>query len=101
MFDELYLGSVPCDENCVQVDPNTDYVPQMIAECKHYKELLEKKFPIPQNLEDNVYFKLKREEHEFGSYYEVTIRYNEELEEAVNFAFNVENNLPATWESLK
>lgn len=97
MFDELYLGSAPCDEDCVQADPDTDYVPQMLAECKRYRELLEKKFPIPQHLKNDVYFKLKREEHDFGPYYEVTIKFNEDHEEALSFAFNVENSLPLKW----
>lgn len=100
MFDFLYLGSVPSDEECIQVESDANYIQPMLNECNRYKELLEKLFPIPNHLKGHLEFKIKRESYEAGPYYEVIIRYDEDLEEAVNFAFYVENNLPSNWNTI-
>ena len=96
MKDEFYLGSCPANEDCVQVDPNSDYIPAMKAELRKYKELLEKLFPIPEDL--SCYFTIRWESHDFGRYGEIVIVYNDEKEEEIEFALNVENNTPSTWD---
>ena len=82
----------------MQVSREVPYIIPMKQECKRYEELLKKKFPIPENLIGEVYFKIKRFPHDFGEYFEVCIVYNEDNEPAIEFAFTVDNNLPLTWE---
>jgi hypothetical protein len=43
-------------------------------------------------------FAIKSNPHDFGSYYEVVVYYNDDNEEAAEFAYMVERNLPETWE---
>lgn len=97
-FDYLNLGSSPYEEDCIQVSQYIDYIIPMKQECNRFKELLENKFPIPQNLIGQVYFKIKTYHHDFGDYSEVAIIFNDNIDEAIQFVYNVESNLPATWE---
>jgi len=90
--DYIELGSAPYEEDCVQVSRTKDYIEDMSKECKQYKEMLMKRFPIPDAI--HAWFNIKGFEHDYGTYYEVVIKYNEEASDFANF---VENNLPATW----
>jgi hypothetical protein len=98
MRDYFELGSSPSGEDCVQVNPNEDYLPAMREELKKYKEYLEKLFPIPDDL--GCYFTIKWSNHEFGKYGEVAICYDDIFEEDMEFALNVEGNCPEYWEKI-
>lgn len=92
MREYLELGPVPSDETRVQVgDPN--YREKSIAECRRYKQLLESMFPDFER--HGCKFGIKGFPHDFGTYHEVVIYYHDE--KGGNFAFDVENNLPAVW----
>jgi hypothetical protein len=95
MLDCMYLGSAPWDEDCVQVDPRVDYLPALRAECKRYLELLEKKFTSKP---EGCSFVIKNQIHEFGTYCEVCVLYNDNDEDETNFAFFVEGNSPGKWD---
>jgi len=104
------LGSSPCEEDCVQLSKIADYIPAMRAELKRWKELLEKTFPIPENIEAS--FRIKFSPHDFGScgevwlYYdpddeqsgEVWLYYDPDDEQSVEFMLNVEKNAPKRWD---
>lgn len=94
-MDVYELGPTPTGEECVQVNSKTDYVEPMKAECQKYKELLQKKFPIPEDV--NAYFTIKRSDHEFGPYYEVAIKYDMDDPKANAFMLHVEGNQPESW----
>lgn len=94
MRDYIELGSAPYDEDCVQVSMG-NYFPKMLAECNRFKDLLIKLFPIPKNLP--VSFGIKNFQHDFGPYCEVIIQYEDLNPRAVDFAYNVESNIPANW----
>lgn len=98
MKDFLYLGSAPISEDCVQIDQSVNYLPKMIEECYRYADLLRMKFPIPKELIGKVAYSLKKENHEFGTHYEVIINFDDEDDKAMDFAYNVESNLPEKWE---
>jgi len=93
----FYLGSAPIEENCVQVNPDENYISKMKNECNRYLSLLKKIRPIPEHLKNYVQYKIKEERHDFGIYYEVIILFDEENKEAQNFAFFVEDNIPLYW----
>lgn len=85
MRDYLSIGSAPCDEECAQVG-SPDYSTQARIECRAYMEQLRRLYPEPQG----GYFKLKSFPHDFGSYYEVVAVYDDEDEEATEWALGAE-----------
>jgi hypothetical protein len=91
----LELGPVPCDEKCEQVGPDCDYG-RMSAESREYANQLYRMFPGAEDA--NCSFGVKSFPHDFGSYKEVVVRFDSDDEKSVEFAFNVENNLPAEWD---
>lgn len=93
------LGSAPYDENCVQVITGENYLPKMREECNKYKLMLIKRFPIPENMA--VFFSLKENQHNFGTYLEVAITFDENNPKSKEFMLFVDNNLPAKWDDDK
>ena len=85
--DYIELGPTPAGEPCVQIGVDNYSVAARI-ECRRYKQLLEKMFPTCE-------FAVKGFPHDFGSYYEVVVYIDESNPHR---AFNVEKNLPETWE---
>jgi hypothetical protein len=97
-LDELEIGTVPAEEQCQQVGtPNYD-ASSAKKECRIYKEYLQRLFPIPPTLEDELYYCIKSSPHDYGNYYEVAIKFNGDNSEAVDFAYKVEANSPQTWD---
>ena|SRR3990167_1272859 len=98
MYDFFDLGSTPSDEECVQVSKNQDYLGDMKREVKRYKDYLERLFSIPEELEGDCFFSIKSNSHDFGTYYEVVIKFNDEVDLAGEFASYVEHYCPQTWD---
>ena len=96
-MERLEIGSTPSGEDCAQVGKE-DYFDLAIMEIKAYMHQLMRAFPIPANLQGVVSFVKKSNAHDFGSYYELAIKFPEDNEEAVNYAYNVENNAPENWD---
>lgn len=90
----LELGSVPPNEPCVQLG-SENYEYAVSEELNRYKKLLESKFP---NLPEHCKFVRKSNLHDFGTYYEIAITYDDNDKESIDFAFEVESNLPASWD---
>lgn len=90
------LGPVPTDEDCVSVDPNTDYLPAMTEECRRYRDMLRAMHP---DAPAGVTFGVKTFQHEFGQYKEVVVYYDDDNEEQCRYVFYVEDTLPTTWEA--
>lgn len=98
-LDKLEIGPTPPEEECLQVGID-DYAKKGRQQCNVFKKLLERHFPIPQNLEEIVYFTVISCPHDFGSYYDVFVKFAGDNEEAVNYAYNVEANTPAYWDEI-
>jgi len=96
MREYLELGPVPCDEKCEQVGHDCDYQ-KMNRESREYANQLARMFPGWE--EANCSFGVKSFSHDFGSYYETVVKYYPDDEKSAEFAFNVENNLPAEWDA--
>ena len=94
MRDYLTLGPTPAEEPCAQVG-TPDYMRRTRIETSAYIDQLIRRFGQPPGLS---LFRVKRFPHEFGDYHEVVITYDDEVEDSVDFAFNVENNLPGEWD---
>lgn len=69
-----------------------------MQECIRYRDLLIKRFGGIDELDKKgVRFSTKVFPHEFGSYREVVVIFDDEDEDAVEAALHIENNLPQTW----
>jgi hypothetical protein len=95
MSDYLNIGPGPWEEDCVQVNKDGDYTAAMRAECKRYIALIRKHLGMEP---DGARLTVKGFPHDFGTYYEVVCVYNEDNEEAVEYALRCESDAPATWD---
>jgi len=88
-------GTTPANEPCIMVSRDDDYFTKMKAEALVFKRQLERAFPDPP---DGVYFAVKSNSHEFGSYLDICVVYDDSDEEQMNFAYSVEDTAPAEWD---
>ncbi|MEH2067887.1 MAG: hypothetical protein V7K47_06925 [Nostoc sp.] len=95
----LEIGSAPAEEQCQQVGTE-NYASNAKKECRIYREYLERLFPIPQHLKKSVSFYTKACPHDLGTYYEVAIEFDSEVEAALKFAYKVERNSPSEWDEI-
>jgi hypothetical protein len=99
MREWMTLGTVPYEEDCVQVNPNKDYLPAMQADVRRFVKFLEERFP---NIPEEACFGVKRESgHDAGTYLEAAIYWNTDCTEAEQFAYFVESNIPARWDDFE
>lgn len=95
--DELDLGSVPYAEKKWFGDP--EYDPDFAKiECRVYKEYLQRLFPIPQEFEGQLCYRIRvRTSFDTRYYYEVSILYN-----AYNLASSFVPNIepPSHWDQI-
>lgn len=94
MIDYLSLGPAPIGIDPIQVGVE-GYETKAKKECQKYIKLLKKKF---SNIPENCSFVIKNNSHDFGCYYDVNIKFDNEDKEQEKFAFYVERNLPDYWE---
>lgn len=94
MKDYVYLGSAPIMEQCAQVG-QPGYENQALKECKRFAELLRKRFGKEP---EGAQIVMKEFEHDFGNYFEVVCVFEIGNEEAANYAYNIEANLPEFWD---
>lgn len=95
MIGYITLGPTPAGECCEQIGPNCNY-DRMKKECRVYIHQLERMFPDAEK--SNARFAVMSFPHDFGTYKEVVVKYDEMVEDSVNFAFHVESNLPEEWD---
>lgn len=93
--DYIELGPTPAEEDCTQVgDPS--YWEKAHDECSRYIELIRNKLGSePQGAKLDV----KGFNHDFGTYYEVVVRYDHRVKEAVDYAFRCDLEAPSRWTS--
>ena len=95
MREHMEIGSSPCDEPCVSVSRDVDYLPAMRAECLRFIELIRKKLgPEPPGARLAV----KSNPHDFGVYLECVCYFDDIYEEAVHYAYLCESEAPRTWQ---
>jgi hypothetical protein len=94
MTDYLVLGPCPCDEDCEQL--GTDYDPvRARLECRALRDQLIRQHGQPP---EGAYYRTCANAHDFGTYYELAIYYDEHNEAAVEYAFKVEREYPQVWD---
>ncbi len=98
MIDYLYLGPTPSDENCAQIGDD-NFREQCNKEMEAYIDQLNRMYPEVSRYKE-MRFKKHWQQHDFGSYGEVVITYNDEDEEQSTLALKVEWNLPSNWDEI-
>jgi len=94
MRDYVYLGPAPAEEDCVQVG-EPDYLERALAECRRYIDLIRRVCgPEPPGAR----LRTKWEYHDFGKYVEVVCEFDDNVPEAVEYAYRVEEEAPTRWD---
>ena len=103
-MDEITLGATPAEENCAQVGSD-NYYERARTECTVYRRQLLRMFKAEHNpngedwgLPEGCSLRIASHAHDFGSYHEVAIRYNDDFPAAVEAAFWFDANLPGHWD---
>jgi hypothetical protein len=99
-MDWVYLAPTPIEEDCAQLGQD-NYRNQAMKEMTVFCNQLYRDFPEAEN--KGVYFRIKWQSHDFGTYGEVVAAYDDNDLEAMDYAIHVENNIPEHWdeESIK
>ncbi len=97
MRDYVEIGACPAEEPAIQVMKDRDTSLYQRKQCTIYKNQLIREFGNPP---EGASFVTRGNEHDFGRYYEVAVTYDDSFPEAIDFAFNVENESPAEWDAL-
>lgn len=99
MRDSLNLAPVPLDEECAQLGA-ADYSTRSRKECTAFIAQLIRVFGEPPR---GAHFKMTSNPHDFGTYRDVDIVFDDENDAACEYAYNIEANIPANWdeEALK
>jgi len=94
MIDYVEIGPVPANEDCEQLGP--DYDPcKAREECKRFISTIRHalgKEPFGAAL------CVCGHPHDFGTYYDVAVKFDDSYPEAVDYAFLVESDTPTEWE---
>ena len=96
MNDSIELSSSPTEEDCAAVGSDF-YQHDVGAEIPAFLDQLRRQFPTEGV---SVEFTSRHFAHDFGSYQEAVIKFNSRCEKAVEFAFNVDSNLPKHWDLI-
>jgi hypothetical protein len=96
-YDIMDIGGVPANEACAPINPYYDHSASNLLECKAYIAALKRVYGEPP---DSANFRIRANSHDFGTYREVTLRYNPECILACDYAKAVENGL-AHWRDAR
>jgi hypothetical protein len=91
--DILYVGPCPAEEDAVQIG-EPDYAQRAKTQCRAFIEAIRK--TLGQEPE-GARLSVASQPHDFGSYYEVVVRFDPEDREAAEYAYRVEAKAPTTW----
>lgn len=93
--DYLTLGCTPSSEDCAQVGRD-DYEPLMRRETRAYIAQLRRQFgPEPPG----AALRTKGFPHDFGTYHEVCVVFDDSNEAAVEWAYKLDNEMPESWDA--
>lgn len=93
MREYIDIGPTPADEPCAQIGED-DYTSRAVAECRRYARLINRAYPgacavvVPHR-------------HDYGTYYEVAVKYDDADIAQAELAYRIEETLPLTWAELE
>lgn len=92
-IDTLAIGPVPGNERCEQLGPEYDSM-KARQECHRFIDAIRATVgPEPAGARLLV----TRNEHDFGVYYEVAVRFDTDDHPAAEYAYRVESHAPPNW----
>jgi hypothetical protein len=91
----LHIGPAPCEEECAQVG-RPDYEERSRRECLVFRRMLQRLYPAP----DRARLQVKSFAHDFGSYREVCVCYDDQNEAACTYACQLERETPLKWDAI-
>lgn len=94
--DVLSLGPTPTGESCAQVGSD-DYRKWSRIELGVFISQLKRTF---QDIPPNIHLHITSNQHDFGTYHEVGVKFPYNDEAATQYAFHMENNTPEYWDEL-
>jgi len=94
MKDYINIGSTPVEEDCAQVG-QPDYPEQSRKECQVFKKQLLRKFGEPPM---STRLAIKEFPHDFGTYREVVVVYDDQDREGLEYALKLEGETPEKWD---
>ncbi len=94
----LEIGPGPADETCAQLGQDPHFDETNARECRVFKRMLERVYPIQAGVPTQLI--IKSFPHEFGAYKEVCVTFDGSDQAAVRYAFQVEANAPMTWDDI-
>lgn len=95
MMECLELSCTPVAEDCAQVGSD-GYSEKARRECKALIGQLRRMFGEEPG---SARLTVKGNAHDFGTYYEVAVKFNENDEEACDYAYKLERGLPEYWDA--
>lgn len=97
-LDYVTIGSSPANERCAQVGED-DYAEKARRECSVFAAQLARFVASAgKTIPADARIVTKGHNHDFGRYYEVAVTFPYDDEEAMEFAYWLESNLPAEWD---
>lgn len=96
MRDSLELGSSPVDEDCAQVGTE-GYYERAKTEIKALRNQLIRIVGEPPR---GATLKMKGFPHDFGTYHELGVVYDDDDDKATEYAFRCESECPQLWDDL-
>ena len=94
MQDHTFVGSCPSEERVVQLgSPN--FSSRALAHCVAYRDQLIREFGPPPG---TSYLKVKRQEHDFGFFFEVAVFFETENQKEVDYMYTLEDHSPTKWD---
>ncbi len=95
MRETIEIGATPHGEDCAQVGA-PDYAERARRECRAYINQLKRMFGEPP---EGCSLRVKSFSHDFGSYHEVVAVFDDENEEAAEYAYRLESDGPEYWDA--
>jgi len=95
MRDSLNLSPTPVGEDCAQLG-DANYSSRARQECRAFIQQLKREFGEPPI---GAVFKITQNPHDFGTYLDVDIQFNDEDDMASEYAYKIEANLPEFWDA--
>ena len=95
MRDRIELATtVPTDEDCAQVGSD-NYSKMSRLEAQAFRDQIYRVFGEPPA---NTDIRIKSCPHDFGSYLDLEIVYDDDEDDSCDWTFKVEGNLPDKWD---
>lgn len=96
---KMTLSCSPSGEPCAQIGTK-GYCYRALVECGAYKAQLARHYETAhgKRLPEDATLDVASKPHDFGTYWEVDVTFEEDSKEAVEAAYWLEANMPETWD---